>query len=291
MKYQQYLTWLWREPLSPHAQFFCQRCQFNSLLYIIISHFQLRCLFQPAIVPSACVLSLLFIIYFNFNWLCSSFVYPSVLLVLTFNITLYIFSVPTETSWPLAKQWSSSACPCFCISLCLWKYPDRFYLPSAYLEEWNLLHPFLSSSQDIWHNLLKQSAAARATFVRVTDWEGKEHHARHSMRHIWLECKYLIKICKHLKCVIWAKISDCSALEQSMARDLNVDGQIQPVWKAVITARRTTIPWWVYHVESFEWEGTFKGHPVQLTCNEQGHLQLNQAAQGSIRERLHGWSR
>ena len=26
-------------------------------------------------------------------------------------------------------------------------------------------------------------------------------------------------------------------------------------------------------VESFESEGTFKGHPVQLHCNEQGHLQ------------------
>ena len=26
----------------------------------------------------------------------------------------------------------------------------------------------------------------------------------------------------------------------------------------------------------FELEGTFKGHPVQLPCNEQGHLQLHQ---------------
>jgi len=28
--------------------------------------------------------------------------------------------------------------------------------------------------------------------------------------------------------------------------------------------------------ESFELEGTFKGHPVQLPCTEQGHLQLHQ---------------
>jgi len=27
-------------------------------------------------------------------------------------------------------------------------------------------------------------------------------------------------------------------------------------------------------MESFELEGTFKGHLVQLPCNEQGHLQL-----------------
>jgi len=29
-------------------------------------------------------------------------------------------------------------------------------------------------------------------------------------------------------------------------------------------------------IESFELEGTFKGHLVQLPCNEQGHLQLDQ---------------
>ena len=29
-------------------------------------------------------------------------------------------------------------------------------------------------------------------------------------------------------------------------------------------------------MESCELEGTLKGHPVQLPCNEQGHLQLNQ---------------
>ena len=32
-------------------------------------------------------------------------------------------------------------------------------------------------------------------------------------------------------------------------------------------------------IELFELEGTFKGHLVQLLCNEQGHPQLNQAAQ------------
>jgi len=30
---------------------------------------------------------------------------------------------------------------------------------------------------------------------------------------------------------------------------------------------------------SFELEGTFKGHVVQLLCDEQGHLQLDQVAQ------------
>lgn len=36
-----------------------------------------------------------------------------------------------------------------------------------------------------------------------------------------------------------------------------------------------------YHriTESFELEGTFKGHLVQLRCSEQGHAQLNQVAQ------------
>ena len=31
------------------------------------------------------------------------------------------------------------------------------------------------------------------------------------------------------------------------------------------------------HRFEFELEGTFKGHPVQLPCNEQGHLQLDLA--------------
>ena len=29
-------------------------------------------------------------------------------------------------------------------------------------------------------------------------------------------------------------------------------------------------------IESFDLEGTFKGHLVQLPCSEQGHLQLDQ---------------
>ena len=32
-------------------------------------------------------------------------------------------------------------------------------------------------------------------------------------------------------------------------------------------------------MESFELEGTLKGHLVQIPCNEQGHLQLDQGAQ------------
>ena len=31
-------------------------------------------------------------------------------------------------------------------------------------------------------------------------------------------------------------------------------------------------------IESFELEGTLKGHLVQLSCNEQEHLQLDQVA-------------
>ena len=34
--------------------------------------------------------------------------------------------------------------------------------------------------------------------------------------------------------------------------------------------------------ESSELEGTFKGHTVQLSCNEQGHAQLDQVVQGWI---------
>ena len=44
----------------------------------------------------------------------------------------------------------------------------------------------------------------------------------------------------------------------------------------------------------FELEGTFKGHPVQLLCNEQGHVQLHQVAQSNQvvqpdLECLQGW--
>jgi len=45
-------------------------------------------------------------------------------------------------------------------------------------------------------------------------------------------------------------------------------------------------------VESFELEGTFKGHLVQLPCREQGHLQLDQVAQSPVQpglECLQGW--
>ena len=45
-------------------------------------------------------------------------------------------------------------------------------------------------------------------------------------------------------------------------------------------------------MESFELEETFKGHLLQLLCNEQEHLQLDQVAQSPIQldlERLQGW--
>jgi len=35
-------------------------------------------------------------------------------------------------------------------------------------------------------------------------------------------------------------------------------------------------------IESFEWEGTFKNHQIQLPCNEQGHLQLDEVAQSPV---------
>lgn len=44
--------------------------------------------------------------------------------------------------------------------------------------------------------------------------------------------------------------------------------------------------------ESFELEGNFKGHLFQLPCNELGHAQLNQLAEGLIQPRLEdlqGW--
>ena len=46
-------------------------------------------------------------------------------------------------------------------------------------------------------------------------------------------------------------------------------------------------------VELFELEGTLKGHLIQLPCNEQGHLQLDQGAQSPVQpdlECLQGWS-
>ena len=45
-------------------------------------------------------------------------------------------------------------------------------------------------------------------------------------------------------------------------------------------------------MESFEMEGTLKGHLVQFPCNEQGHLQLSQVAQNLFQpdlECLQGW--
>ena len=45
-------------------------------------------------------------------------------------------------------------------------------------------------------------------------------------------------------------------------------------------------------IELFEFEGTLKGHLVQLPCTEQGHLQLDQVAQSPIQpdlECLQGW--
>ena len=49
------------------------------------------------------------------------------------------------------------------------------------------------------------------------------------------------------------------------------------------------------HIVITEWfglEGTFKGHLVQAPCNEQGHLQLDQAAQSPVQPDpgcLQGW--
>ena len=45
-------------------------------------------------------------------------------------------------------------------------------------------------------------------------------------------------------------------------------------------------------MESLELEGAFKGHLVQLPCNEQGHALLDQVAQGLTQPRLEslqGW--
>jgi len=39
-------------------------------------------------------------------------------------------------------------------------------------------------------------------------------------------------------------------------------------------------------IEAFELEGTFNAHLVQLPCNEQGHLHLDQAAQSPIQPDL-----
>jgi len=38
--------------------------------------------------------------------------------------------------------------------------------------------------------------------------------------------------------------------------------------------------------ESLELEGTFKDHPVQFPCNEQGHLQLDQVAHSLVQPHL-----
>ena len=91
MKYQQSLTSFWREPLSPHAQIFLSEVpiQLPTLHYYFT--FSIWCLFQAAIVPSACVLSLQFTIYLNFNWLCS-----------------FLFTLQSYLFWPLIYPYISS---------------------------------------------------------------------------------------------------------------------------------------------------------------------------------------
>ena len=57
-------------------------------------------------------------------------------------------------------------------------------------------------------------------------------------------------------------------------------------FKAAFRAKYTVF------IELLELEGTFKGHLIQLLYNEQGHLQLDQAAQGPLQldhECLQGW--
>ena len=49
--------------------------------------------------------------------------------------------------------------------------------------------------------------------------------------------------------------------------------------KAILLPQGNFTNRWRNFRESFELEGTFKGHPVQLPCNEQGHAQLDQGAQ------------
>ena len=52
-----------------------------------------------------------------------------------------------------------------------------------------------------------------------------------------------------------------------------------PFWKANgYVPALPTCPWNHRILESFELEGTTKGHLVQPSCNEQGHLQLRQGA-------------
>jgi len=45
-------------------------------------------------------------------------------------------------------------------------------------------------------------------------------------------------------------------------------------------------------IECFGLEGTFRGHPALLPCNEQGHLQLDRVAQSPVQpgfECFQGW--
>ena len=45
-------------------------------------------------------------------------------------------------------------------------------------------------------------------------------------------------------------------------------------------------------IQSVKLEGTFKGHLVQLPCNELGHAQLDETAHGLVQpyiESLQGW--
>lgn len=46
------------------------------------------------------------------------------------------------------------------------------------------------------------------------------------------------------------------------------------------------LPIIIINMELFELEGTFKGHLVQLPCNEQRHLQLNEVAQSPVQPNL-----
>ena len=59
--------------------------------------------------------------------------------------------------------------------------------------------------------------------------------------------------------------------------------QLSPCSQLSFPARKLPEP---VTIESFELEETFKGHLVQLPCNEQGHPMLDQAAQGLIQPAL-----
>jgi len=112
-------------------------------------------------------------------------------------------------------------------------------------------------------------------------------------------------LCPGLHCLLLKSWKSETSMKQTSVRLLQWDASHlisdtsrsqlhlqQPVWTNFTHSGEKVGFSETYFTALFELEGTLKGHLVQLICNEQGYLQLEQGAQSLIQpsfECLHGW--